>query len=139
MSHQGPVPGPRPPASAQDEAGRCFQFPAMSAETKIRLPGSWKGQYCVIRWKAQTADDVLYFLFVEDTDPSPLPSIDESTASSVGGGSEPDYSHVDNAPEWVEDKGQEHRTVPLEGDKDVILLLKPSGDPGRVTVRLGEG
>lgn len=136
MSHEGPVSGPRPPASAQDEGGGAFQFPSMSTETKIRLPASWKGKYICIRWRATTTGEILNFLFVEDTAPDPLPSIDAATASS---GTEPNYSRVDNAPEWVEDKGQEHRVVPFGGEKDVILLLEPSGDPGRVTVRLADG
>lgn len=124
--------GPRPPAGVDDEAGGGIQFAALVAERAIRLPKSWQGKYVRIQWHAATDGDVLEFLFADDADP--VPTIDNTDST----GTEPVTSQEDNAPDWVEDKGQEHRTASVASssalDGNVVLILKPAG-AGRVSVR----
>lgn len=129
--------GPRPPTDVADEAGGGFQFVAIAAEVKLRLPSSWAGQPVTIRWRPAPAipesKEVLFFLFVPEPSSGPLPSIDSATSSApIGGG--PDHTFVDNAPEWVEARAVERRRVPIEAP--ALLLLKPSGGAGRAVVRL---
>lgn len=135
------VTGPRASNGADDEKGGGYQWPALSAETKVRLPGSWRQRYIRISWLPDTDGDVLYYLFAPEADP--LPSIDESTASAVDG-AEPAYSQVDTAPDWIE-SGSDDVLVPLFADPstgapsaNTVLILKPSGQ-GRAKVRHAEG
>lgn len=126
--------GPRAPRSATDTRASGFQFTALAAETKIRIPTDWRGEYVRIAWKPTTPGDVLYYLFAPEGDP--LPAIDETTESVVDG-AEPTYKTVPNAPDWIE-AGTDRVQVPRYAG-NTVLLLKPSGAPGRVKVRQAEG
>lgn len=130
------IPGPRAPRSASDTRASGFQFAALAAETKVRIPRDWRGEFVRIAWLPQTPGDLLFYLFAAEADP--LPSIDNTTVSSVGGGSEPAYSVVPNAPDWLE-QGDVRVQVPFFENADTVLLLKPSGAAGRVKVRQAEG
>lgn len=126
------LPGPRPAKNEKDPRGGGFQFAALAAEVKIRIPRDWRGENVLIAWKPTVEGEVLEYLFAPEADP--LPSIDATDSAVVG--AEPAYTKIDRAPDWLE-QGSVIVQVPMFAGVETLLVLKPS-EPGRVKVRQAE-